>query len=290
MSLQTFSKRSVPASKRSTHSCPLNGVWLPHRPSHHGHNDCFKSNQRSCVARAVETEPSPLDSIALKTIEDLDTNYCDDFVCTSSPAVEQTVRSLARELTRSRYTTTSLFQPNVTYSDGFRTFSGQEGFTRQRWIIDNVEQPRETVIKLRMLDKGTSQIQWRLDGRLGGMQLDVGFTTTCEHNLLTGRITSLRESWDLSRCSPPAAFLATLNRYSWSAKQAVTDARDGIDKALQKLGSSGGDSTGTNMPSDPTRFYQQGDSGNNQDVIAIGFLIALLYLAFKLFGALETLG
>ncbi|GIL56701.1 hypothetical protein Vafri_12013 [Volvox africanus] len=289
MSLQTYINRSTPANKRSTHYCPFKGAWLPHRPSHHGGNGCIKSNQRSCVARAVETEPSPLDSIALKTIEDLDTNYCDDFVCTSSPAVEQTVRSLARELTRGRYTTTSLYQPNVTYSDGFRTFSGQEGFTRQRWIADNVDQPRGTVAKLRMLDKGTSQIQWRLEGRLGGMQLDVGFTTTCEHNLLTGRITSLRESWDLSSCSPPAALLATFNRYSWSAKQAVTDTRDSIDKALQKLGGSGGDSTDTNMPSDPTRFYQ-GDSGNNQDVIAIGFLIALLYLAFKLFGALETLG
>lgn len=35
-------------------------------------------------------------SVADMTIDDLDTNYCDDFVCTSSPAVEQTVRSLVR--------------------------------------------------------------------------------------------------------------------------------------------------------------------------------------------------
>ncbi|EFJ42022.1 hypothetical protein VOLCADRAFT_119553 [Volvox carteri f. nagariensis] len=256
------------------------------RPCHFSNT---RPGRRSCVVRAVETEPSPLDSISLKSIEDLDTNYCDDFLCTSSPAVEQTVRSLARELKRGRYTTTSLYQPGVTYSDGFRTFTGPEGFTRQRWVADNVQEPSLTIVKMRMLDKGTSEISWRLVGRLGGILLDVSFNTTCEHNLLTGRITSLRESWDLSRCPPPAALLATFNRYSWSAKQAVADARDGAGKALQKLGGGGGDGTSTNLPADPTRFYQGGDTGN-QDIIAVGFLIALLYLAFKLFGALEMLG
>ncbi len=47
---------------------------------------------------------------------------------------------------------------------------------------------------------------------------------------------------------------------------------------------------------DPLRpaaqFYQGGgdQGGGNSDLFAGGFLIALLYLAFKLFGALETLG
>ncbi len=38
------------------------------------------------------------------------------------------------------------------------------------------------------------------------------------------------------------------------------------------------------------QFYTQPENGNNQDVIAVGFLIALLYLAFKLYGELENLG
>ena len=33
-------------------------------------------------------------------IENLSTKYCDDFVCTSSPAVETTVRSLSRDIER----------------------------------------------------------------------------------------------------------------------------------------------------------------------------------------------
>ncbi|GFR43821.1 hypothetical protein Agub_g4919 [Astrephomene gubernaculifera] len=211
--------------------------------------------------RAVDTERI-VDSIAVKTIEDLDTNYCDDFVCTSSPAVEQTVRSLARELTRGRYTTTSLYQPTVTYSDGFRSFSGPEGYLRQRWIADNVQQFRVTILRLRMLDKGTSQVTWRLEGRLGpggGLQLSAQLTTTCTHNLLTGRITSLRESWDLSGSPPPAAALATLSRVAWSAQQSLQDAREGLGRAVGKLGGGGGGAEGagdSGMPSDPTRVRQ----------------------------------
>jgi hypothetical protein len=48
-------------------------------------------------------------------IEGLSSNYCDDFVCTSSPAVEQTVRALARDLCRQSWTA-SLFTRDVTYS------------------------------------------------------------------------------------------------------------------------------------------------------------------------------
>ncbi|PNW75685.1 hypothetical protein CHLRE_12g536800v5 [Chlamydomonas reinhardtii] len=241
-------------------------------------------------AKAVDSPPGPLDSIATKTIEDLDTDYCDDFVCTSSPAVEQTVRSLARELQRGRYAAATLYQPGVTYSDGFRTFTGVEGYKRQRWVIDNVEKFKTSILRLRMLDKGTSEISWQVDGSLGGQPVSLLFTTTCEHNLVTGRITNHRESWNLSRCSPPAAAMATANRYAWSAKQAVEDAKEGLTKAAEKLGGGGGADM-NNLPSDPTRFYQNGGGGGqNQDLFAIGFLIALLYLAFKLFGALETLG
>ena len=39
----------------------------------------------------------------------LTSNYCDDFVCTSSPAVEQNLRALARDLTRLNTWTISLF-------------------------------------------------------------------------------------------------------------------------------------------------------------------------------------
>jgi hypothetical protein len=54
-------------------------------------------------------------------IEGLERDYCTDFVCTSSPAVEQTVRALARDLLRQTTWTSSLFTEKVSYK--VRAFS-----------------------------------------------------------------------------------------------------------------------------------------------------------------------
>jgi hypothetical protein len=45
---------------------------------------------------------------------------------------------------------------------------------------------------MRMLDKGTSEISWEVEGRLAGQPATIRFVTTCEHNLLTGRVVSQR--------------------------------------------------------------------------------------------------
>lgn len=260
-----------------------------------------KQQQPSFVAKAqVETDSRPgPDPLSLRSIDGLDTDYCDDFQCTSSPAVEQTVRSLARELSRGRYTTTSLYQKGVQYSDGFRSFSGAEGYLRQRWIVESITKPRMTISKMRMLDKGTSQVEWRVEGLLGGSTpVDIALTTTCEHNLLTGRITTHKEKWDLRGCSPPTAAMVTFNRMAWSAKRMAGDAKDGLAKAGESISSSldgdaGGGSGNNFLPGgmvDPTKFYQNDGPGPQQDIAAVGMVIALLYLASQLWTELEKIG
>lgn len=63
--------------------------------------------------------------------------------------------------------------------------------------------------------------------------------------------------------------MATANRYAWSAKQAVEDAKEGLTKAAEKLGGGGGADM-NNLPSDPTRVRQaaakHGRAGNKRAV------------------------
>ena len=46
----------------------------------------------------------------------LSTDYCDDFECTSSPAVEASVRTLAKDLQRANGRWTPIYASNVEYS------------------------------------------------------------------------------------------------------------------------------------------------------------------------------
>lgn len=48
-------------------------------------------------------------------IEGIDQNFCDDFVCTSSPAVERNLRALARDVVRTSTWTADLFADEVRY-------------------------------------------------------------------------------------------------------------------------------------------------------------------------------
>jgi len=67
---------------------------------------------RMRVAAMMETKQ--IEEEEEMQIEGLRSDFCDDFVCTSSPAVEQTVRSLANDLVR-RSWTFSLFTRDVSY-------------------------------------------------------------------------------------------------------------------------------------------------------------------------------
>lgn len=65
------------------------------------------------ASRSRDTEQ--VDAVGDVQIDGVNRDYCDDFVCTSSPLVEQTVKALARDLLRQRTWTSSLFSPSVEY-------------------------------------------------------------------------------------------------------------------------------------------------------------------------------
>lgn len=92
---------------------------------------------RWVASQATNTERGS----AEMSIEDLDTSYCDDFVCTSSPAVELTVRAVAKDIQRQKYSR-PYFQPEVEYSDGLRSFKGLDKYSRPFWPREGVKDPR----------------------------------------------------------------------------------------------------------------------------------------------------
>jgi hypothetical protein len=87
-------------SRRCAMLVGINGRSLVSKPS----------SRSVVVAVATKDEPS-----LKQPIQGLDTNYCDDFQCTSSPAIEQTVRAFGRDIIRLR-TTASLFNKDIKYS------------------------------------------------------------------------------------------------------------------------------------------------------------------------------
>jgi hypothetical protein len=226
------------------------------------------------------------------TIDNLDETYCNDFECTSSPAVEQTVRQLARDITRFKYNT-NYMQPDVQFSDGFRSFKGSDKYRNGFWARESLQNPRAQVTKLQMLDSSPNkaQIDWQLSGRLSSFDVTVPVKSVFELNLVTGRVIGHSESWDLSKVPPPAAAALTGSRVLWSAKANAKQTSDSIsnkvNESLQSLGSMEDDEYYMN-PNDPTRFFQKNDNQMN-DAVMLALAVAGLYLVFKVFEQLETL-
>ncbi|KAI8465799.1 MAG: hypothetical protein J3K34DRAFT_461205 [Monoraphidium minutum] len=254
------------ACSRSIRSAVEQRAWLPPRSG--------------AVAQAQERDA------ALMTIEDLDSQYCDDFECTSSPAVEQTVRTVARDLQRGAYTRAA-FQPDAAFDDGFRSFKGTGRLARGAWLRDVMKDPKVSVSKMRMLDRGTAEIEWRVAGQVAMFSVQVPCKTVLEMNLLTGRVTSLKESWDTGAVGAPAAAALMASRAAWAAQQASRDAQEGLNKTLDSISSmaSTDEDTIYRDPTDPTRFFRQEDS-TMQDAVSLGLLLAVLYVAYKAYSTL----
>uniref|UniRef100_A0A383VL89 Uncharacterized protein n=1 Tax=Tetradesmus obliquus TaxID=3088 RepID=A0A383VL89_TETOB len=242
------------------------------------------------VRAAPDTQQQQAKATDNMSIQGLQEDYCNDFECTSSPAVEMTVRQLAKDITKFKFNT-NFFQPDATYSDGFWSFSGSGNYRKPSWAREALSKPHATVQKLQMLDSGKAQINWTLNGGLSGMSVAIPITSVFELNLVTGRVTSHTESWDLSGLATPAAAAAMGSRVIWSAKAASKAASDNIsskvNESLSSLTSMDEDEYYMN-PNDPTRFFQKNDNGMN-DVIMLGLGVSALYLVFKVFEQLETM-
>jgi len=240
------------------------------------------------VTNANTDRPSP--STSTSTIENLDTNYCDDFICKSSPAVESTVRSLAKDIERCNGVwTASLFSRNIQYSDSYRKFTGKGGYKRLNFIQQYVQSPSAKVVRMRMETNYVAVIDWVLTGSVGPFPVEINGETRVTLNLVTGQAEKHEESWSFKECSPPGALAWTLARLAWSATMASEDTQQAGQKMLDSLSGSddeydGGNWTTTRDPSDPNKFFQQQDNFQ-QDAIMLMGGVALLWTIWKGFAA-----
>lgn len=131
-----------------------------------------KINRSISLCRASTSDD--VDALPIEGIPPRRGGECDEDVCTVSPAVEATVRSLGRDVARcsgqpasffaatatarasngggdggggsgkrpQRSTWTRLrFSPDVVYSDGFRSFKGVDGYDKLTWVRDVFFEP-----------------------------------------------------------------------------------------------------------------------------------------------------
>jgi hypothetical protein len=254
----------------------------------HAHNSLPRKCRRAQRTAAVQTEANT-DTEEEYQIEGVDRNYCDDFVCNSSPAVEQNLRALARDLTRLNTWTLSLFSTDVRYKDKYLSFSGTAPYMRRSYFATAVKDAKVLVTKLRMLNKDTGEIQYRLRGSIWGLPVDIDFWSDFELNLLTGRVLRHEERWDLQRCSLPAKLAFSITRTLWSGQQRSEDVKDGGKKVLQSLSSiDEDDGKFSANPTDPTRFFQQQDNKFN-DSVQIALIMAVLYFIFQAYAQIEQI-
>jgi hypothetical protein len=221
-------------------------------------------------------------------IENINREYCNDFVCTSSPAVEQTVRSLANDLIRANGVwTRSLFSNTVLEYKGFRSFKGRDGYKTLNFVPKYIESPTVTVTKMKMLDGATAELNWRLQGSIKALAVDIDMTTTVIMNLLTGQVEKHVDTWDLRRCSPPATAAFNLAKIAFALKTGSAAAAETTNSILDSLTSQDEDDGGYIEPSanDPMKFFQQKDSFKDDAIFFIGFL-TLAYVMVQAWGNL----
>ena len=236
------------------------------------------------VASSTSTPPQQQsDQQDQQEIENLNRNYCDDFVCTSSPAIEATVRALARDLLRANGNyTRSIFSAQKAQYKGFRSFQGVDGYKTLTFVPKHIQKPTVTIQKMQMLDVGTAEIKWTLRGLVSpfNQPVDVRMTTTVYMNLLTGQIERHEDAWDVSQCSGVAGLAFTLATILYAVQQGTSAAAESTESMLNSLSSTdegdGSNYTAPN-PMDPGKFLQQGDTFKDDALFFLG-AVALLYV------------
>lgn len=252
------------------------------------------SRARRAVRAPRATNGSSFDAadVTIEGLVPLD-QICDEFVCKSSPAVEGSLRQIATDIVALREDKRSLnpFANDLEYDDGARTFVGRDGFATHTYIRDNVGEPRAAVTRMAMdgLDRAT--IEWRLVGTTPGGKLDVAVSTELVMNLITGRATRCKETWDASASDAGAASFLKSTRAATAIPKNVADAARRAAKDLGEKFGSADDAGAEDVfvdPNDPMKFFTNNNKPED-DYLQYALLVAALWLVYEGLKATATL-
>lgn len=212
-----------------------------------------------------------------RKIEGLADKFCNDFECTGSPAIEPTVRALAKDIERSvcnsnRTMTNYLMQ--VKYSDPLRSFEGREKYATMKYISDTIGDPKASITGLKMETPDVVLISYRLEGNTPAGKLDMDFEERYTMNQITGRVLEHKVSWDTARTGAPAAAFYVASRTAYSKKLDLQDASDNLNATFDDM--MGQDDQMQGDPTDPLKFFQQQDNTYN-DMFVFAAGVTLIY-------------
>jgi len=201
--------------------------------------------------------------------------FCNEFVCTSSPAVEPTVRTLASDIERSvdGKRTLRCYSNDVKYKDPMRSFEGRDKYERMHHIADSFKNVQAYINKVELEGLDLVVIEYNLKADAPAGKLDMDFTEKFKLNVISGRVVSHEVSWTNGRTGAPAMAFFTASRAAYMAAQAASDVTASFDEALDSAAPSNevyGD------PNDPMKFFQQPDN-TYQDMFVFAAGATLLY-------------
>jgi len=199
-----------------------------------------------------------------REVKGLADQVCNEFVCTSSPELEPTVRTLARDIEAAvdGRRTPRCYAEKVTYKDPFRSFEGRDKYDRMKHISETIGNPAAMITSVELKTTDTLVITYTLKGDTPAGSLDMDFTETYKLNVISGRVVEHEVTWESGRTSPAAAAFFAASRAAYSSGQGLEDTQESVNSTLDELfAPPNKDIQGD--PADPMKFFQQEDSTMN---------------------------
>ena len=221
-------------------------------------------------------------------IPGLANEFCDDFVCQSSPAVEQCVRTLGRDIVDTKWRPGS-FARTVEYEGPFRRFTGFAGYeSTNRSLAEGLQGARAQILRMEMVELDKCQIDYVLTGRGPAGEVEVTVRSLFTMNVITGKVEKHADRFDFAGNALAGAVFRAQQASLGAGELAAAAQKRVAELAADLLEPQEPDIEYYADPTDPNKFFSQEDTTMN-DALTFGTILAFLYLVARAVYELEQL-